>query len=484
MKKLTIILAAIALAVGCTQATQSVKPELRFREDGTFKIAQYTDLHWEEEDPEGVEVIKNIIRDVNSAEKPDVSIFTGDVICTELTRQGWEHFVTFMNELGVPYAVTMGNHDPEGTLTREEIFDILEADPLFLGEKGPEQISGVGNYVLEVKASDGSDKPKALLYCMDSGDYSPSSKDFGYYGWFERDQIEWYMDQSAAYTAANGGTPVNALSFFHIALPEYKLIDPANRLGNYYEPICSPDLNTGMFQAMRFMGDMMGVFIGHDHANDFIGKYYDVALAYGRRTQCREDEVVSGGRIIVLKENERYFETYCTTPEFGKEYTYYYPSGLPEHTYGEMTPAKNVNPQKKGVSYKYYEGDITSPIKLDKEGKLVSKGTKEYIDITAPAGDHYGYEFDAYLNIPSDNFYRFTANFDDGVAIYIDGTEIINSDGMHSGISLSGSICLAKGFHDLKIYYFEDYSGERLNLNIESIEIENQPLPADMLYVK
>lgn len=484
MKKPTIILAAIALAVGCTQATQSVKPELRFREDGTFKIAQYTDLHWEEEDPEGVEVIKNIIRDVNSAEKPDVSIFTGDVICTELTRQGWEHFVTFMNELGVPYAVTMGNHDPEGTLTRDEIFDILEADPLFLGEKGPEQISGVGNYVLEVKASDGSDKPKALLYCMDSGDYSPSSKDFGYYGWFERDQIEWYMDQSAAYTAANGGTPVNALSFFHIALPEYKLIDPANRLGNYYEPICSPDLNTGMFQAMRFMGDMMGVFIGHDHANDFIGKYYDVALAYGRRTQCREDEVVSGGRIIVLKENERYFETYCTTPEFGKEYTYYYPSGLPEHTYGEMTPAKNVNPQKKGVSYKYYEGDITSPIKLDKEGKLVSKGTKEYIDIKGPAGDHYGYEFDAYLNIPSDNYYRFTANFDDGVAVYIDGQEIINSDGMHSGISLSGSICLAKGFHDLKIYYFEDYSGERLNLNIESIEIENQPLPADMLYVK
>jgi hypothetical protein len=149
-----------------------------------------------------------------------------------------------------------------------------------------------------------------------------------------------------------------------------------------------------------------------------------------------------------------------------------------------MTPAKNVNPQKKGVSYKYYEGDITSPVKLDKEGKLVSKGTKEYIDITAPAGDHYGYEFDAYLNIPSDNFYRFTANFDDGVAIYIDGTEIINSDGMHSGISLSGSICLAKGFHDLKIYYFEDYSGERLNLNIESIEIPNQPLPADMLYIK
>ena len=484
MKKFLFFIAAAIVAAGCATQSTTDKPELRFREDGTFKIAQYTDLHWEEEDPEGVEVIKSIIRDVTKAEKPDLIIFTGDVICTSPAETGWRNLISLMNELGVPYAVTMGNHDPEFDLTREQIFEILATDPLFLGEKGPAEISGVGNYVLEVKASDGSDANKALLYCMDSNDYTPSKKDFGYYGWFERDQIQWYIDESAKYTAANGGTPVNALSFFHMALPEYKLIEPADRLGNFYEPICSPDLNTGMFQAMRYMGDMMGVFIGHDHANDFIGKYYEIALAYGRRTQCREDEVVSGGRIIVLKENERYFETYCITPEYGKEYTYYYPAGLPEHTYGEMTPAKNVNPQKKGVSYKYYEGDITSPVKLDKEGKLVSKGTKEYIDITAPAGDHYGYEFDAYLNIPSDNFYRFTANFDDGVAIYIDGTEIINSDGMHSGISLSGSICLAKGFHDLKIYYFEDYSGERLNLNIESIEIPNQPLPADMLYIK
>lgn len=485
MKKLIFIFAAVCMAFGCAQKPDSDKPELRFREDGTFKIAQFTDLHWEEEDPEGVEVIKNIVRDVCAAEKPDVCIFTGDVICTSPAEKGWLNFISLMNEIGTPYAVTMGNHDPEYDLTREEIFDILETDPLFLGEKGPEEISGVGNYILEVKASDGADKTKALLYCFDSGDYTPSTKDFGYYGWFERDQIEWYMEQSSKYTAANAGTPVNALSFFHIALPEFKLLDPSDRLGNYYEPICSPDLNTGMFQAMRYMGDMMGVFIGHDHSNDFIGKYYEIALGYGRRTQCREDEVVSGGRIIILKENERYFETYCTTPEFGKEYTYYYPAGLPESTYGEKTPAKDVNPKKQGVSYKYYEGNITSPHKLEKEGRLVGKGTMENINIKdAPVKDHYGYEFDAYLNIPSDNYYRFTARIDDGAAVYIDGIKIIDSEGEFSGKNYTGSICLEKGFHDLKVYYFENYAGESLELSIESIDIPHQVIPAEMLYVK
>ena len=485
MKKLLFFIAAVFVAAGCATQSTSDKPELRFREDGTFKIAQFTDLHWEEENPADVEIIKNVVRDVTKAENPDVLIFTGDVICTSPAEQGWKNFISLMTELGVPYAVVMGNHDAEYDLTREQMFDILETDPLFLGEKGPAEISGVGNYVLEVKASDGSDVNKALLYCMDSNDYTPSKKDFGYYGWFERDQIQWYMDQSAKYTAANGGTPVNALSFFHMALPEYKLLEPADRLGNYYEPICSPDLNTGMFQAMRFMGDMMGTFVGHDHCNDFIGKYYEIVLAYGRRTQCDEDDVENGGRIIVLKENERSFETYCTTPKYGKEYTYYYPAGLPEHTYGEMTPAKNVNPQKNGVSYKYYEGNITSPLKLDKEGKLKDKGMMETINVkNAPVGDHYGYEFDAYINIPSDNFYRFTADYDDGVAVYIDGIEVLNSEGMYSGLILAGNICLAKGFHELKVYFYENYAGERLNLNIESLDIPNQLIPADMLYVK
>ena len=485
MRKLLFFIAAAIFAAACSTQSVPDKPELKFREDGTFKIAQFTDLHWEEENPADVEIIKNVIREVTKAEKPDILIFTGDVICTSPAEKGWKNFISLTTELGVPYAVTMGNHDAEYDLTREQMFDILETDPLFLGEKGPAEISGVGNYVLEVKASDGSGANKALLYCMDSNDYTPSKADFGYYGWFERNQIQWYLDQSAKYTAANGGKPVNALAFFHMALPEYKLLEPGNRLGNYYEPICSPDLNTGMFQAMRFMGDMMGTFVGHDHCNDFIGKYYEIALAYGRRTQCDEDEVENGGRIIVLKENERSFETYCYTPKYGKEYTYYYPAGLPEWTYGEKTPAKNVNPQKKGVAYRYYEGNITSPLKLDKEGKLKDKGIMENINVkNAPVGDHYGYEFDAYINIPSDNYYRFTADYDDGVALYIDGVEVLNSEGMYSGLTLSGSICLAKGFHEMKVYFYENYAGERLNLNIESLDIPNQPVPADMLYVK
>ena len=35
---------------------------------------------------------------------------------------------------------------------------------------------------------------------------------------------------------------------------------------------------------MKEMGDIMGIFVGHDHINDYIGKYEDIYLGYGRGT--------------------------------------------------------------------------------------------------------------------------------------------------------------------------------------------------------
>ena len=35
------------------------------------------------------------------------------------------------------------------------------------------------------------------------------------------------------------------------------------------EKACAPKLNTGMFAAMKEAGDVMGVFVGHDHDNDY-----------------------------------------------------------------------------------------------------------------------------------------------------------------------------------------------------------------------
>lgn len=75
---------------------------------------------------------------------------------------------------------------------------------------------------------------------------------------------------------------------------------------------CAPALNTGMFTAMKEAGDVMGVFVGHDHDNDYAVMWHGILLAYGRYTGGNTvyNHLPNGARVIVLKEGQRTFDTW------------------------------------------------------------------------------------------------------------------------------------------------------------------------------
>mgnify|MGYP000204988362 FL=1 len=121
--------------------------------------------------------------------------------------------------------------------------------------------------------------------------------------------------RSAAYTAANGGKPLPALAFFHIALPEYVAAwrNPDNtHVGRAAEDECPGALNPGMFAAMAECGDVMGTFVGHDHDIDYVVAEKGIALGYGRFSgdDTTYNNLRPGVRILVLTEGERGFETW------------------------------------------------------------------------------------------------------------------------------------------------------------------------------
>ena len=111
-----------------------------------------------------------------------------------------------------------------------------------------------------------------------------------------------------------------------------------------------------MFASFIDMKDVMGVFCGHDHDNDFIGMEYDIALGYGRVSGLDAyGKVDRGGRIIELYEGQRKFDTWVRTAN-KKEDTFYYPSALTSKDERIMNylPAKPVKPSKQGVAYTYF----------------------------------------------------------------------------------------------------------------------------------
>jgi hypothetical protein len=65
---------------------------------------------------------------------------------------------------------------------------------------------------------------------------------------------------------------------------------------------------------MLTAGDVMGVFVGHDHDNDFVADWKGIALGYGRfsggNTEYNNLPEGNGARVIVLKENTRDFTSW------------------------------------------------------------------------------------------------------------------------------------------------------------------------------
>ena len=452
-----------------------------FRE-GKLKIVQLTDIHWDPQSKNCAQTAQTI-EAVLALEKPDIAMLTGDVVTEKPGPEGWKAIIALLEKAQVPFTVMMGNHDAE-VMPKQEIYDLLAQSPYFIGEKGPETIHGCGNYVVPVYGADHK-TTKALLYCIDSNDY-PESKDYGTYDWIHFDQVAWYRQTSARFTKENGGNPLPALAFFHIALPEYDAIpNNGTMLGEKNEGSGASKINSGLFASFIEMGDVMGAFVGHDHDNDFIGTHYQIALAYGRVTGTDAyGDLERGMRVIELKENERSFDTWVRTPS-KKGDIFYYPSGLTSLDEERMSylPATTTKAGKPGVAYTYYEGKFKSTADVLK-AQPVKEGTFRNFTIKeAAADDHFGYQFRSLINIPEKGVYKFHIYSDDGARLFIDDQEVIDNDGSHSAGEATGKVALEKGFHEIRVIYFEDYMGQALEIGITGKNLPKQVLPDEMLFL-
>ncbi|MCO5239483.1 MAG: metallophosphoesterase family protein [Chitinophagaceae bacterium] len=309
-------------------ATAQNKSSLRFNASGEFKIIQFTDTHVNVSGGKNLGIFE-YLKKIIETEKPDLVVVTGDIVTENNPQKGYMLFDKAFREVGVPWVMVFGNHDSENNFSRKDLADFLQSRPGCLNKDAGET-EGNSNFILTVSGKDGKDA--ALLYFMDSNAYSTLKPQVDGWGWFTHNQVSWYRTKSKAYTTANGGTPYPALAFFHIPFPEYELAMQQKNaivMGKKREPVCAPEINTGMFAAMLESGDVMGTFAGHDHYNDYIVTYYDIALAYGRASKLRNQENPNlGGRVIVLKEGKREFDTWIRDMHGAKEQPCTYPGSF------------------------------------------------------------------------------------------------------------------------------------------------------------
>ncbi len=100
--------------------------KLSFNNEGEFKIVQFTDMHYVQGNPKSDTTLQ-LIPKVLDAEKPDLVIFTGDIVTGSI--KGWDDITKYVIDRKIPFAVTLGNHDHENGVTREEIAEFVTSYP-------------------------------------------------------------------------------------------------------------------------------------------------------------------------------------------------------------------------------------------------------------------------------------------------------------------------------------------------------------------
>ncbi|MGE5177203.1 MAG: PA14 domain-containing protein [Hyphomicrobiales bacterium] len=92
-----------------------------------------------------------------------------------------------------------------------------------------------------------------------------------------------------------------------------------------------------------------------------------------------------------------------------------------------------------------------------------------------------GAEYEGYLTVPSDNVYFFELMSEDGSKLWIDGQLVVNDDGAHNRVALTGGVPLRAGAHAFRLDYFLREGGCALTLSVSSSSVSKQIVPASWL---
>lgn len=334
MKK-RIFASVIALFIVMAAVIPSFAAEtnpLQFDENGEFKILHLCD--GQDVFP-AEERMLTYINYMLKTYQPDLVVLGGDntVASEETKEQAIEEYVKPFVENEVYFTLVFGNHDDEQGVDKDTLLKYYQkyGGKYCLAYDADPELHGAAIHNLPVLSSNGKEI-KFNLWMFDTGTYvyDEEGNRLGYDS-VTPDQIEWYKETSSKLEAAAGGK-VNSLAFQHMVPPEvYEAIYPSvsfdikyitetyndgkNYLvltpntsafdGHIYEPASPGVYNHGHFSAMAENDDVLGVFSGHDHINDYITEYDGIKIVNtpGVSFHAYGNEFVRGSRLITIKED-------------------------------------------------------------------------------------------------------------------------------------------------------------------------------------
>ena len=98
------------------------------------------------------------------------------------------------------------------------------------------------------------------------------------------------------------------------------------------------------------------------------------------------------------------------------------------------------------------------------DAKVVRRYTLDSITIPSRIHEWLGLIYSGWFEVPTDGVYTFALTSNDGSRLWIDDQLIIDNDGPHSEIRKTGQRALAKGWHKIRVEFFDMNNGGSLAL--------------------
>lgn len=100
---------------------------------------------------------------------------------------------------------------------------------------------------------------------------------------------------------------------------------------------------------------------------------------------------------------------------------------------------------------------------------------------TSGRADNVGAVFTGWIEVPVSGTWTFFLNSDDGSRLKIGATTVVNNDGLHGMVEVSGAIALAAGRHAFRVEFFERGGGAGLIASWQGPGVAKTVIPAARL---
>ena len=137
-------------------------------------------------------------------------------------------------------------------------------------------------------------------------------------------------------------------------------------------------------------------------------------------------------------------------------------------------PEPGLNLQVTSVEDKYTAESV-------QKGVVQKREVVTGIKMDAICEGKCGMIWKGYLDIPETGGYQFYTESDDGSTLHLDGDLVVNNDGEHGMEEKSGIVNLQKGWHSIKIVYFNSGGGGGIKVRYAPLGTEKSDIPNEMM---